>query len=59
MIDALGKDFDPELHEAVGQEPSNDQPQGKVLREQLKGYTLHGRLLRPSSVIVSSGPLAN
>lgn len=46
--------FDPNLHEAVGQEPS-DQPQGHIVREETKGYTLHGRLLRPSRVILSAG----
>ena len=56
-VDCLGKLFDPELHEAVGQEPS-EKPSGTITQEQLKGYTLHGRLLRPANVIVSMGPLA-
>ncbi|MFZ9595205.1 MAG: nucleotide exchange factor GrpE [Bdellovibrionia bacterium] len=54
-IDCQGKEFDPNLHEAVGQEPS-PQPGGTVLKELSKGYTLHGRLLRPSRVILSLGP---
>ncbi len=45
--------FDPHHHEAVGTEPS-DLPSGTILREELKGYTLHGRLLRPARVIVSA-----
>jgi molecular chaperone GrpE len=57
-IESLGKEFNPELHEAVGQEPS-DQPAGVVVKELTRGYTLHGRLLRPSNAVVSSGKLAN
>lgn len=50
--------FNPELHEAVGQIPS-DQAEGVIVQEQQKGYTLHGRLLRPSRVLVSSGTPAS
>jgi molecular chaperone GrpE len=57
QIEALGKEFNPELEEAVGQMPS-DQPAGTVVREELPGYTLHGRLLRPANVIVSMGQAA-
>lgn len=46
--------FDPNLHEAVGQEDSQH-PQGHIVREEMKGYMMHGRLLRPSRVIISSG----
>jgi molecular chaperone GrpE len=53
-IQAVGQNFNPELHEAMAQETS-DQPAGLVCREHSKGYTLHGRLLRPSRVAVSSG----
>jgi molecular chaperone GrpE len=53
-IEALGKEFDPNLHEAVGQEPS-DKPSGQIVREELKGYLIHGRLLRPTKVVISSG----
>lgn len=54
-IESLKKDFDPNLHEAVGQEES-DLPQGTIVKEHTRGYTLHGRLLRPARVIVSGGP---
>lgn len=57
LIETKGQPFNPELHEAVSQEPS-DLPENMILREQLRGYTLHGRLLRPAAVVVSSGPLA-
>jgi molecular chaperone GrpE len=55
-IETVGKDFDPNLHEAVGQIP-HAQPEGKIAQEQLKGYTLQGRLLRPAMVLVSMGNL--
>jgi len=50
--------FDPNLHEAVGQENS-DQPAGTIIKEHSRGYLLHGRLLRPARVVVSSGNNAN
>jgi molecular chaperone GrpE len=54
-IDAEGKKFDPNLHEAIAHEPSDDVAEGVVLRQMRRGYRLKDRLLRPSSVIVSSG----
>ena len=54
-IDAEGKKFDPNLYEAIAREPSADVPEGTVLRQTRRGYRLHDRLLRPSSVVVSSG----
>jgi len=53
-VDSLNQVFDPNLHEAVAQEPS-DQPAGTIVKEQASGYTLHGRLLRPAQVVVSGG----
>ena len=52
-IEALEKPFDPAFHQAVGQEESEDSPENTILKEYQKGYTMHGRLLRPSMVIVS------
>ena len=54
-IDAEGQKFDPNLHEAIANEPSADAPEGVVLRQTRRGYRLKDRLLRPSSVVVSSG----
>jgi molecular chaperone GrpE len=51
-IQSLDQPFDPNLHEAVGAEASDKAP-GTVTQEQLRGYTLHGRLLRPARVVVS------
>jgi molecular chaperone GrpE len=54
VVESVGKTFDPNFHEAVGQEPS-DQPTGIITKEHTRGYTLHGRLLRPAHVLVSAG----
>ena len=55
-IDAAGQKFDPNLHEAIAHEASSEAPEGTVLRQTRRGYRLKDRLLRPSSVVVSSGP---
>ncbi len=54
-IQTADQAFNPELHEAVGQIPS-EKAAGIIVQEQQKGYTLHGRLLRPSRVLISTGP---
>ncbi len=54
-IESLGQPFDPNLHEAIGQEPSNDYPQNSVTRELRAGYVLHDRVIRPSQVFISTG----
>ena len=54
-IDATGKKFDPNLHEAIAHEPSDEFPEGTVVRQTRRGYKMKDRLLRPSSVVVSSG----
>ncbi len=55
-VEALGKTFDPNVHDAVAQEPSAEQPEGIVLRVGRRGFRMKERLLRPASVVVSSGP---
>jgi molecular chaperone GrpE len=55
-IEALGKPFDPAFHEAISQQPSADCPPGTVTLVALDGYMLHGRVVRPAQVIVSSAP---
>jgi molecular chaperone GrpE len=57
-IDATGQKFDPNLHEAIAHEPSEQFPEGVVIRQTRRGYRMKDRLLRPSSVVVSSGPAA-
>jgi molecular chaperone GrpE len=54
-IDALHKPFDPHLHEAITQLPSADFPPQTVLHVTQEGFTLHGRVVRPSQVVVSAG----
>src|SRR6266496_3727992 len=55
-IEAVGQKFDPNLHEAIAHEPSEEFPEGTVIRQTRRGYRFKDRLLRPSSVVVSSGP---
>src|ERR1700730_14885902 len=55
-IAAVSQKFDPNLHEAIAHEPSEEFPEGTVIRQTRRGYKFKGRLLRPSSVVVSSGP---
>ena len=52
-IEAEGKPFDPQVHEAMMQQPSADQAAGTVLQVLAKGYVLHDRVIRPSKVIVA------
>ncbi|MDA0336284.1 MAG: nucleotide exchange factor GrpE [bacterium] len=53
-IDTEGKPFDPNLHEAIVQVPSEEYPPGTVIQEMEKGYMLNDRVLRPARVIVSA-----
>jgi molecular chaperone GrpE len=55
-IEAEGKTFDPNLHEAIAHEPSDQFPEGIVVRQTRRGYRFKDRLLRPAKVVVSSGP---
>lgn len=55
-IAALGKAFDPALHEALAQQPSAEYAAGTVMVEVARGYMMHERVLRATRVIVSSGP---
>lgn len=52
---AQGKRFDPGLHEAVASREDPSVPNQTVLEEYQRGYMLHGRLVRPAMVIVSTG----
>jgi len=57
-VDALGKPFDPNLHEAVSQKETDEAPEGQVVQQLRKGYKLRDRLLRPASVVVAKSPAA-
>jgi molecular chaperone GrpE len=54
-VKALGLPFDPNFQEAVGQDFSSEFANGSVHKVETKGFTLHGRLLRPARVLVSMG----
>jgi molecular chaperone GrpE len=51
-IEAVGKPFDPSIHDAVRQDKGEE---GMVVEEVRKGYTLHDRVIRPSMVVVGNG----
>ena len=57
-IEAVGQKFDPNVHEAIAHEPSDEVPEETVIRQTRRGYRFKDRLLRPSTVVVSSGPAA-
>ena len=52
-IEALGTPFDPHVHHAVMQQPSDEHPANTVVMVTQNGYQLHDRVVRPSQVIVS------
>ena len=53
VLDALGADFDPHLHQAVASEPADGHRDGEVMAVLRTGYTLNDRLLRPAMVKVA------
>ena len=55
QVDPQGEAFNPELHQAIGMQPSTDFPANTVMMVMQKGYTLNERLLRPAMVMVSQG----
>jgi molecular chaperone GrpE len=55
-MEALGQPFDPNLHQAVMQQPSKDHPPMTVVLVLEPGYLIHDRVLRPARVAVSSPP---
>ena len=58
-IDPHGEPFDPNLHEAMTMQPSDEVAPGSVLTVFQKGYALNGRLLRPARVVVAAEPAEN
>lgn len=55
-IEALGKPFDPAVHEAIAQAPSADHPTHTVINVAHEGYKVHDRVVRPAQVVVSVAP---
>jgi molecular chaperone GrpE len=54
-IEAVNQPFDPNLHNAVLRDENSDQPDNTVVEELQKGYSLRGRVLRPTMVKVATG----
>jgi molecular chaperone GrpE len=52
-IQSVGKEFDPNFHEAIGHTESTQHPAHTVAEEVQRGYTLHDRVLRPALVKVA------
>lgn len=52
-VDALGKIFDPNFHEAMAQQPAEGKAADEVIQVYQNGYTLNGRLLRAAKVVVA------
>ena len=55
-INPVGQPFDPNQHESIASQPSADVAEGAVIQVVRVGFGLNGRLLRPASVVLSSGP---
>ena len=55
-IPAEGQEFDPNLHEAVMQTPTDEKPEHTIINELQKGYKLGDKVLRASLVNVATAP---
>ena len=55
-IEALGKPFDPNLHEVLNQQESEEHEENTVIQEYSKGYILNGRILRSAKVVIAKKP---
>jgi molecular chaperone GrpE len=53
VVEAIGKPFDPNFHEAIAQVQTNDFSEGIIVEEFKKGYMLHGNVIRPSVVSIA------
>ncbi len=54
-IESVGRAFDPNFHQAISQMPNSQFPNGTIAYEAVTGFQMHGRVVRPSQVIVSTG----
>jgi molecular chaperone GrpE len=55
-VEAKGKPFNPEVHQAIMMQPTAELPPQTVLAEALRGYVLRGRTIRPAGVVVAVAP---
>jgi molecular chaperone GrpE len=53
VVEAVGKEFDPTVHEAVGQSDDSKFENNVVTAEFQRGFMLNGRVLRPARVVVN------
>lgn len=53
---AAGDAFDPHQHESIASSPSSEVPEEKILQVIRTGFSLNGRIIRPATVVLSSGP---
>jgi molecular chaperone GrpE len=53
-IESIGQPFDPNFHQAMMQEETDDYPENTIITELQKGYMIHDRLLRPSMVVIAT-----
>ena len=58
QLDPVGEPFDPNIHEALMNQPSDTVPESHVVQVFQKGYRLKNKLLKTAKVIVSSGPVS-
>ena len=56
-VEAVGEPFDPNLHEAISQQHTDEATEGTVLQQVQRGYKLNDRLVRPARVIVAVAPV--
>jgi len=53
-IDTVGKEFDPNMHESLGQVSEDDYDDGIIIEEKLAGYILQDKVIRPAKVIINN-----
>jgi molecular chaperone GrpE len=56
IIEAKGQSFDPAIHQALLQQPSDEHMPGTVIEQVTRGYRLRDRVLRPARVVVAKAP---
>jgi molecular chaperone GrpE len=56
-IDATGKKFDPNIHEALSEVATTEVPEGHVAQQLRRGYKYRNRLIRPAGVVVAKSPV--
>ena len=57
--DPTGALFDPNLHQAMAEQPTDEHPPGTIIQAWTPAWTLNGRLLRPAMVVVAKAPAAS